>query len=77
MKAPRYTRRFSAARYPERCRADITLRDGSGAQCMRKCTVGELCTQHAKMADAFHCEYCGGNDEAIPDHCEDCARPRP
>lgn len=33
-----------------RCSAAITLRDGSGAQCMRHSKVGALCRQHAKIA---------------------------
>jgi len=61
----------------ERCAADRKpLSDGSGARCMRRATVGNMCAQHAKMTEEFHCEYCGGNDELPPDHCADCERPR-
>lgn len=69
-------RAFTAPCYEDRCKADITLRsDGSAAQCMRGKVDGELCKQHAHIAAAFSCEYCGGNDEPMTDHCMDCARP--
>lgn len=68
-------RRFIDAPTEERCEATVTLTDGSLAQCGRYRKRGNLCTQHAKMTEAFHCEYCGGNDELPPDHCMDCARP--
>jgi len=62
----------------QRCKADRRpLSDGSRARCMRRATAGALCAQHAKIAvtAAFHCEYCGGNDELPPDHRMDCTRP--
>ena len=39
-----------------RCRADITLGDGSGAQCMRLKKVGDYCQQHAllRLQDAIY-----------------------
>jgi hypothetical protein len=58
-----------------RCQWDITLRDGSKAQCGRRKALGQLCTQHDKMHAQWACEYCGGNDELPPDHCMDCSRP--
>jgi hypothetical protein len=66
---------FIDALTEERCTWTVKLRDGSTAQCGRRKVVGDLCTQHAKIA-ARSCEYCGGNDENPPDHCMDCARPR-
>lgn len=66
-------RRFVDA-ITNRCGWNVTLRDGSKAQCGRAATIADLCTQHAKMAVAF-CEYCGGNDEMPPDHTADCERP--
>jgi hypothetical protein len=71
------TRRFIDAPYEQRCRWTVTLRDRSQAQCGRYQKVGNLCTQHAKMADAWSREYCGGNDELPPDHAMDCERPAP
>jgi len=41
---------FCAAHYTKRCVAVVRLRDGSTADCMRRCTIGKLCTQHAKIA---------------------------
>ena len=69
------SRRFIDAPADVRCEWTVTLKDGSQAQCGRRRTIGSLCTQHAKMAAAFRCEYCGGNDELPPDHCADCTRP--
>jgi hypothetical protein len=43
-------RRFIDAPQAERCKADVMLRDGSKAQCGRWRKVGDLCTQHAKIA---------------------------
>lgn len=70
------SRRFIDATADERCEWTIKLRDGSEAQCGRKHTDGQLCTQHAKMRARWSCEYCGGNDENPPDHCMDCALPQ-
>lgn len=42
-------RAFTAAREPNRCKADIKLRDGSGAQCMRAAKIEGLCAQHYKV----------------------------
>lgn len=43
-------RRYTAARSEDRCEAAIKLRDGSGAQCMRRRAPGQLlCPQHLKM----------------------------
>lgn len=67
--------RFVDAFTDQRCQWDVTLRDGSKAQCGRAKKVGQLCTQHAKMHAAMTCEYCGLNDELPPDHCMDCERP--
>lgn len=58
-----------------RCAWEIALKDGSKAQCGRKHTDGQLCTQHQKMRRLFNCEYCGGNDENPPEHCQDCEKP--
>jgi hypothetical protein len=69
-------RRFIDATAEERCEWTVTLRDGSKAQCGRKHVNGQLCTQHAKMAARWICEYCGGNDELPPDHTMDCTRPQ-
>lgn len=70
-------RKFFDAPADQRCEWTITLRDGSKAQCGRKKTTGQLCTQHAKMEAAWHCDYCGtGNDELPPDHTVDCDRPK-
>lgn len=66
--------RFIDADAEARCRWTIKLSDGSEAQCGRRHVDGDLCTQHAKMAAAWHCAYCGGNDEFPPDHCVDCTR---
>lgn len=41
---------FIDAPLSERCEANITLRDGSQAQCGRYKKVGCLCKQHAKKA---------------------------
>lgn len=68
-------RRFIDAPTEQRCVWTITLRDGSEAQCGRRKTNGDLCTQHAKMEARWSCAYCGGNDEQPPDHCMDCTRP--
>lgn len=69
-------RAYMAPPEDQRCRWDIALRsDKSEAQCMRRKTVGDLCTQHAKMAADWSCEYCGGNDELPQDHTDDCDRP--
>ena len=40
---------FKDAPYEARCEANITLRDGSQAQCGRYRKVGCLCKQHAKI----------------------------
>ncbi len=69
-------RRFVDAPQDMRCQWEITLRDGSKAQCGRARKVDQLCTQHAKMLAEMSCEYCGLNDELPPDHCTDCSRPR-
>jgi DnaJ-class molecular chaperone len=69
-------RAFTAPVDDDRCRWDISLRgDKSAARCMRRHTDGSLCTQHARIAARWSCEYCGGNDELPPDHCMDCTRP--
>lgn len=65
-------RAFTAALYEDRCKWDIKLKDGSGAQCMRAKTGEYFCAQHTKMNDSFHCDGCGGNDEPRTDHCMDC-----
>lgn len=44
-------RRFTAAKNDVRCRQDIVLRDGSGAQCQRAAKVHGFCLQHAKIRD--------------------------
>lgn len=68
------SRRFIDAPSEQRCSWTVTLRDGSKAQCGRRKTSGDLCTQHSKMAKQPFCSYCGGNDEQPPDHCMDCER---
>lgn len=70
-----HRRQFVDATGADRCHADVTLRDKSLAQCGRRAVVGELCTQHAKIAARFSCEFCGGNDDPVPGHCMDCAKP--
>jgi hypothetical protein len=67
-------RRFIDAPNELRCEWNITLRDGSKAQCGRYCRLGEyhLCAQHKKMHDAMRFPCCGGNDELPPGHCMDC-----
>lgn len=47
-------RRFIDAPQGLRCKADITLRDGSQAQCGRYAKVDGLCRQHKRLCD---CEY--------------------
>lgn len=54
-------RRFIDAQQEVRCKADVTLRDGSLAQCGRRRVVGDLCTQHAKIAGRKSCKFSGGN----------------
>lgn len=68
-------RRFIDAPSELRCEWEITLRDGSKAQCGRRKAVRNLCTQHANMQAQWSCAYCGGNDQLPPDHCMDCERP--
>ena len=41
-------RQFIDAPNAERCKADVTLSDGSKAQCGRRRKVGDLCLQHHK-----------------------------
>lgn len=65
-------RAFFAPPTDLRCCWDTTMRDGSGAQCMRRAVEGRLCRQHAKMLSAMNFECCGGNDELPPSHCADC-----
>lgn len=69
-------RMFTAAFDDVRCRADIRLKDGSGAQCMRKRVNGRYCVQHTKIFDErFKC--CGGNDDGRrPEHTQDCEGPK-
>lgn len=43
-------RRFIDAPQGERCKAGVTLRDGSKAQCGRRKKDGDFCTQHALLA---------------------------
>lgn len=50
-------RAFTAANNRVRCKADITLRDGSGAQCMREAKKNHLCLQHHRIAN---CPLCKG-----------------
>ncbi len=65
-------RNFTAPPLDLRCAWDITYRDGSGAQCMRRHVDGRLCAQHAKMLAGMDFPCCGGNDELPPGHCADC-----
>ncbi len=44
-------RTFVDAPRDQRCTAIVTLKDGSLADCGRYRKIGDLCTQHAKMAD--------------------------
>lgn len=47
---PRGRRAFTAAKDSERCRYDITLKDGSRAQCMRRQSGGQrYCKQHQQV----------------------------
>lgn len=43
-------RKFIDAPLENRCQWDITLKDGSKAQCGRRHVDGRFCRQHAKMA---------------------------
>lgn len=43
--------RFRDAPLACRCAFDITLKDGSGAQCGRRATHSDLCTQHWRLID--------------------------
>jgi len=70
------TRRFIDATQDERCQWEVTLTDGSKAQCGRRKVHDQLCTQHHKMHANYSCEYCGLNDELPPAHCADCTRPK-
>jgi hypothetical protein len=45
-------RRFTDAPNDKRCMFDITLRDGSKAQCGRYRKLGCYCRQHAKIQKA-------------------------
>lgn len=49
-------RAFTAAPNALRCKQDITLRDGSGAQCMRAARRDGLCIQHYRIAQASKCD---------------------
>lgn len=49
MMANPWKRRFTAPPRDQRCVADVTLRDGSGAQCMRARVVDDLCRQHDRL----------------------------
>ena len=72
-------RRFIDAYTGERCKWTVTLKDGRQAQCGRRRTTGDLCTQHAKMlADIVlkMSSCCGGTDEYPPEHCQDCEKVR-
>ena len=42
-------RKFIDAPQGERCRAVVTLKDGTTADCGRRAMTGDLCTQHAGM----------------------------
>lgn len=66
--------RFVDAPLAERCRWNITLRDGSLAQCgRRRMAGGWQCSQHQKIRERdFAC--CGGSDEWPPEHTQDCER---
>ena len=44
---------YRAAILDQRCRWDRVLRDGSGAQCMRRAMQGGYCQQHAAMTASF------------------------
>lgn len=43
-------RAYTAAKDDVRCYQDITLRDGSGARCMRPGPMNGLCPQHFRLA---------------------------
>ena len=49
-------RSYTAAMASERCGAPIKLRDGSGAQCMRRVVGSDFCRQHAdkRVAEVDH-----------------------
>lgn len=64
--------RFVDAPQDMRCQWDVTLRDGSKAQCGRRRKIGQLCTQHHKMHEAASFPCCGGTDELPPEHTMDC-----
>lgn len=53
-------RAFTAAKNQDRCKADIRLRDGSGAQCMRQGKVNGFCLQHSKstVREVYLCPAC-------------------
>lgn len=48
-------RRYTAAKSDQRCKADIKLRDSSGAQCMRAAKIDGYCKQHELKR---HSKYC-------------------
>jgi len=45
-------RKWTDAPNDQRCRYDITLRDGSKAQCGRRRVNGDYCKQHQNMEAA-------------------------
>lgn len=65
-------RHFTAATNELRCKWDIKLKDGSGAQCMRAAKDRGLCLQHRKIRDAMNFKCCGGTDMHPPEHTTDC-----
>ncbi len=69
-------RRFVDAPSDERCRWTCILKDRSEAQCGRRKTIGNLCTQHSKIDSRWSCDYCGGNDEFPRQHTMDCTSPQ-
>lgn len=56
-------RRFIDTPSGMRCQWEVTLKDGSKAQCGRARKVGQLCTQHLKMHAKLSCDYCGMSEQ--------------
>jgi len=69
-------RKYTAALLGNRCKADIKLKDGSGAQCQRASVAKGLCRQHFKMRETFSCPWCGSGRDDQAGHTVDCENPK-
>lgn len=67
-------RRFIDAPNDMRCMQDITMKDGSGAQCGRYRKLGQFCTQHATMRAKENHECVYDNGDGVCHECADLAR---